>query len=157
MGLAAICLVRTARWRISRIASRPVRKEASERAFPTAWRAGYVCNHSSASCPKVGTVGATLGGDVALMITGPPSASRAAILTAASSAASFPGYAWADYVAGDRDLVVAFRGMDQLPPNLKMFVPNLRKTLMLPGCGHWTPQERPTEVNAAMLEFVKGL
>ena len=28
---------------------------------------------------------------------------------------------------------------------------------MLPGCGHWTQQERRTEVNAAMLEFLKGL
>ena len=61
------------------------------------------------------------------------------------------------YMAGDRDLVVAFRGMDQLLPNLKMFVPNLRKTVMLPGCGHWTQQERPNEVNAAMLEFLKSL
>jgi pimeloyl-ACP methyl ester carboxylesterase len=61
------------------------------------------------------------------------------------------------YVAGDRDLVVAFRGMDQLIPNLKMFVPNLRKTLMLAGCGHWTQQERPQEVNAAMIDFLKNL
>jgi len=61
------------------------------------------------------------------------------------------------YVAGDRDLVVAFRGMDQLIPNLRMFVPNLRNTVMLPGCGHWTQQERPDEVNAAMLEFLKSL
>ena len=61
------------------------------------------------------------------------------------------------YVAGDRDLVVAFRGMDQLIPNLKMFVPNLRKTLMLPGCGHWTQQERPAEVTAAMIEFLRSL
>ena len=61
------------------------------------------------------------------------------------------------YVAGDRDLVVAFRGMDQLIPNLKMFIPALRQTIMLPGCGHWTQQERPREVNAAMVEFLKGL
>jgi pimeloyl-ACP methyl ester carboxylesterase len=61
------------------------------------------------------------------------------------------------YVAGDRDLVVAFRGMDQLIPNLKMFVPDLRRTLMLPGCGHWTQQERPAEVNAAILEFLARL
>jgi pimeloyl-ACP methyl ester carboxylesterase len=61
------------------------------------------------------------------------------------------------YVAGDRDLVVAFRGMDQLIPNLGKLVPNLRKTLMLPGCGHWTQQERPAEVNAATLDFLKGL
>jgi len=61
------------------------------------------------------------------------------------------------YVAGDRDLVVNFRGMDQLIPNLSKFVPKLRRTQMLPGCGHWTQQERPREVNAAMVEFLKGL
>ena len=38
------------------------------------------------------------------------------------------------FMAGDRDLVVAFRGMDQLLPNLKTFVPALQKTVMLPGC-----------------------
>ena len=47
--------------------------------------------------------------------------------------------------------------MSQLIPNLRMFVPNLRKTIMLPGCGHWTQQERATEVNTAIVEFVKGL
>jgi pimeloyl-ACP methyl ester carboxylesterase len=61
------------------------------------------------------------------------------------------------YVAGDRDLVVRFRGMDQLIPNLSKFVPKLQRTIMLPGCGHWTQQERAREVNAAMLEFLKGL
>jgi len=61
------------------------------------------------------------------------------------------------YVAGDRDLVVKFPGMDRLLPNLKQFVPNLRQTIMLPGCGHWTQQERRTEVNAALLEFLSGL
>jgi pimeloyl-ACP methyl ester carboxylesterase len=61
------------------------------------------------------------------------------------------------YVAGDRDLVIAFRGMDQLIPALPKFVPQLRRTLMLPGCGHWTQQERPREVNAAMIEFLHSL
>jgi pimeloyl-ACP methyl ester carboxylesterase len=61
------------------------------------------------------------------------------------------------YVAGDRDLVVRFPGMDQLLPNLARFVPGLRKTVMLPGCGHWTQQERPAEVNAAMLEFLRSV
>ncbi len=61
------------------------------------------------------------------------------------------------YVAGERDLVLAFRGMDQLLPALPKFIPNLRKTIILPGCGHWTQQERPAEVDAAMLEFLKGL
>jgi pimeloyl-ACP methyl ester carboxylesterase len=61
------------------------------------------------------------------------------------------------YVAGDRDLVVAFRGMDQLIPNLTRFVPQLRRTIMFPGCGHWTQQERPAEVNAALIEFLREL
>ena len=61
------------------------------------------------------------------------------------------------YVAGDRDLVLSFRGMDQLVPNLSKFVPQLRGTIILPGCGHWTQQERPNEVNAAMIDFLRGL
>ncbi|TIV73892.1 MAG: alpha/beta hydrolase [Mesorhizobium sp.] len=61
------------------------------------------------------------------------------------------------YMAGNRDLVVAFPGMDQLLANLRNFIPQIRDTLMLPGCGHWTQQERPDEVNAAMIEFLRSL
>ena len=61
------------------------------------------------------------------------------------------------YIAGDRDPVVAFPGMDRLISNLKSFVPQLRSTIMLPGCGHWTQQERPAEVNAAMIDFLREL
>jgi len=61
------------------------------------------------------------------------------------------------YVAGDRDLVVSFRGMDRLLPSLSRFVPQLRASIMLPGCGHWTQQERPGEVSAAMIEFLRNL
>ena len=58
------------------------------------------------------------------------------------------------YVAGDRDLVQSFRGFDQLIAGLKGFVPNLRQTMILPGCGHWTQQERAGDVNAAILDFI---
>ena len=61
------------------------------------------------------------------------------------------------YVAGDRDMVVSFPGTDQLLANLKQFVPALRSIQMLPGCGHWTQQERPGEVSAAIIDFVRGL
>jgi pimeloyl-ACP methyl ester carboxylesterase len=61
------------------------------------------------------------------------------------------------YIAGDRDLVVAFPGMDRLLANLTTFVPALRNIVMLPGCGHWTQQERPAEVSAALIEFLRGL
>jgi pimeloyl-ACP methyl ester carboxylesterase len=61
------------------------------------------------------------------------------------------------YVAGDRDLVVSFPGSDQFIANLKTFAPELRGSLMLPGCGHWTQQERANDVNAALVEFLRGL
>src|SRR5262249_49629160 len=61
------------------------------------------------------------------------------------------------YIAGDRDLVVGFRGIDLILANLPRAVPNLRGTAFLPGCGHWTQQERPAEVNAAILKFIRGL
>ena len=61
------------------------------------------------------------------------------------------------YIAGERDPVVRFPGMDRLIPDLADFVPQLRGTIMLQDCGHWTQQERPVEVNAAMLEFLASL
>jgi len=61
------------------------------------------------------------------------------------------------YIAGDRDLVLAFRGMDQIIANLSKFVPQLRGTLLLPDCGHWTQQERAQDVNQAMIDFVRRL
>jgi pimeloyl-ACP methyl ester carboxylesterase len=61
------------------------------------------------------------------------------------------------YMAGERDLVLAFRGMDQLLPALPRFIPTLQETVILPGCGHWTQQERPAEVTDALLAFLKHL
>jgi pimeloyl-ACP methyl ester carboxylesterase len=61
------------------------------------------------------------------------------------------------YIAGDRDLVVGFRGMDKLIASLKEFVPQLHGTIMLLGCGHWTLQERAAEVNSAMIDFLRQL
>ena len=57
------------------------------------------------------------------------------------------------FIAGERDPVAAFTNAAALSDH----VPNLRNVVMLPGCGHWTQQERPTEVNAALIEFLKGL
>jgi pimeloyl-ACP methyl ester carboxylesterase len=61
------------------------------------------------------------------------------------------------YVAGDHDMVVAAPGTAELLANLKQFVPALRNIQMLPGCGHWTQQERAGEVNATIIDFVRGL
>jgi pimeloyl-ACP methyl ester carboxylesterase len=59
------------------------------------------------------------------------------------------------YIAGTRDPVVAFPGMDRLIANLGAFVPGLRETVMLDGCGHWTQQERPDEVSARLVAFCR--
>ncbi|WP_067485111.1 alpha/beta fold hydrolase [Actinomadura hibisca] len=59
------------------------------------------------------------------------------------------------YITGDRDMVAV--GARDAIDRLKTFVPDLRDTVWLPGCGHWTQQERPAEVNRALLEFLRSL
>jgi pimeloyl-ACP methyl ester carboxylesterase len=61
------------------------------------------------------------------------------------------------YVAGERDLVLAFPGAADFVSNIPTVVPRLRETIMLPGCGHWTQQERPKHVNAAVIGFLRAL
>jgi pimeloyl-ACP methyl ester carboxylesterase len=61
------------------------------------------------------------------------------------------------YVHGDRDGSIQLPGATDLIANLRAFVPNLKQTVELPGVGHWTQQERPAVVNAALLEFLAGL
>jgi pimeloyl-ACP methyl ester carboxylesterase len=61
------------------------------------------------------------------------------------------------YIVGDRDLVYRLPGMDALIANLKNFVPGLDRTVLLEGCGHWTQQERASEVNAEIIRFLKSL
>jgi pimeloyl-ACP methyl ester carboxylesterase len=59
------------------------------------------------------------------------------------------------YIAGDRDFIVpVFQQAIARQPTL---VPKLRRTIMLPACGHWTQQERATEVSAAMIDFLRQL
>jgi pimeloyl-ACP methyl ester carboxylesterase len=61
------------------------------------------------------------------------------------------------YMAGERDVVLDFSGVRQRIDEMPQFVPQLRRTAILPGCGHWTQQERTAEVNAAMIDFLRGL
>ncbi|MDR6291112.1 MULTISPECIES: alpha/beta fold hydrolase [Inquilinus] len=61
------------------------------------------------------------------------------------------------FIAGDRDVVLAFRGIGAVLSNLSAAVPRLRETVILAGCGHWTQQERPEEVSAAMIGFLRQL
>ncbi|MCC3766927.1 alpha/beta fold hydrolase [Streptomyces sp. UNOC14_S4] len=61
------------------------------------------------------------------------------------------------FITGDRDLVTAFPGMDKLLSALPGILPALHRSITLPGCGHWIQQERPEEVNSALLDFLGGL
>ena len=56
------------------------------------------------------------------------------------------------FVGGDRDGPTLW-GM----PSIEQFsatLPRLHRSIILSGCGHWTQQERPTEVNDALLDFL---
>src|SRR5262249_49412332 len=59
------------------------------------------------------------------------------------------------YIAGDRDFLVPT--FQQFIAKQSALVPRLRPAIMLPGCGHWTQQERAPEVSAAMIEFIRQL
>jgi pimeloyl-ACP methyl ester carboxylesterase len=62
------------------------------------------------------------------------------------------------YVVGNRDVVYHFPGGGpQLVANLSRYVPDLKQAVVLEGCGHWTQQERPAEVNRLLLEFLRSL
>jgi pimeloyl-ACP methyl ester carboxylesterase len=61
------------------------------------------------------------------------------------------------YIAGDLDLVVSFPRMKEVIADLARYIPQLRGTIMLPGCGHWTQQERSNEVNKALIDFLRSL
>lgn len=59
------------------------------------------------------------------------------------------------FIGGDRDgpTMWGAPAIERFPETL----PRLHRSIILPGCGHWTQQERPTEVNEALLEFLGTL
>jgi pimeloyl-ACP methyl ester carboxylesterase len=59
------------------------------------------------------------------------------------------------FVAGDRDMTVMLAS--NALERMKDHVPNLRRSLIIPGAGHWIGEERPEEVNAALLGFLATL
>lgn len=62
------------------------------------------------------------------------------------------------FIAGDKDPAYSGFGMIEDPiGRMRNFVPHLEVAEVLPGCGHWTQQERPAEVNAALLPWLKSL
>lgn len=59
------------------------------------------------------------------------------------------------YIYGERDVVASFPGTPELIERLPGLMPSLRREpIELAGCGHWTQQERPDEVNTALIDFL---
>lgn len=61
------------------------------------------------------------------------------------------------FMAGENDITVSFPGARNSIANMRATVPNIKRTILLENCGHWIGQERPVEVNAAMIEFLQGI
>jgi pimeloyl-ACP methyl ester carboxylesterase len=57
------------------------------------------------------------------------------------------------FIAGEKDPVILMNR----PDVMHGWVTDLRGTEILPGAGHWIQQERPQQVNAALLGFLAGL
>jgi pimeloyl-ACP methyl ester carboxylesterase len=59
------------------------------------------------------------------------------------------------YLAGEHDLIGGntATALDRMHAE----VPGLRDVRIYPRAGHWLPQERPDEVNAALLDFLRAL
>lgn len=61
------------------------------------------------------------------------------------------------FLAGDKDLAfTAPRARENLARMVE-HVPDLRRTELVPGCGHWIQQERPDEVNKELVEFLASV
>jgi pimeloyl-ACP methyl ester carboxylesterase len=63
----------------------------------------------------------------------------------------------AAFIAGALDPVLAFIPGVDLIEVMRKNVADLRLVKILDGAGHWIQQERPAEVNAALLEWLHGI
>ena len=61
------------------------------------------------------------------------------------------------FIAGEQDVVIRGASAEVLTTSMRNAVPGLREVRLLPNTGHWVQQERPSETNAAILQFLKGL
>jgi pimeloyl-ACP methyl ester carboxylesterase len=60
------------------------------------------------------------------------------------------------FIAGSKDGVITGLIGAKLVKEMERVLPNLRQKLILDGAGHWIQQERPDEVNAALIAFLRG-
>jgi pimeloyl-ACP methyl ester carboxylesterase len=63
----------------------------------------------------------------------------------------------AAFIAGSLEPVLRFIPGVDLIEQMRAQLGDLRLVRLIEGAGHWVQQERPAEVNAALLEFLRGL
>jgi pimeloyl-ACP methyl ester carboxylesterase len=61
------------------------------------------------------------------------------------------------FIAGTHDPVLAFLPGVSLADRMDPWYGDLRGKILIEGGGHWIQQERPAEVNAALLDFLRSL
>jgi pimeloyl-ACP methyl ester carboxylesterase len=61
------------------------------------------------------------------------------------------------YLVGERDVGLSIPGMREIIAAMPHLVPMLKETIFIPEGGHWIQQEKPAEINLALLSFLKGL
>ncbi|NBB65850.1 alpha/beta fold hydrolase [Pseudomonas sp. ODNR1LW] len=59
------------------------------------------------------------------------------------------------FIVGEDDPVRHYAGSAEA--ELKDWVPNLTRSVVIPGAGHWLQQERPDAVNGLLVGFLRGL
>ena len=59
------------------------------------------------------------------------------------------------FIAGSKDSVITGLIGAKRVNELERVLPNLKGKIILEGAGHWVQQERPDEVNAALIAFLK--
>ena len=59
------------------------------------------------------------------------------------------------FIAGSKDAVVTGLIGAKRVADMERILPNLQQKLIIEGAGHWVQQERPGEVNAALISFLR--
>ncbi|MHC2617569.1 pimeloyl-ACP methyl ester carboxylesterase [Bradyrhizobium diazoefficiens] len=59
------------------------------------------------------------------------------------------------FIAGSKDAVITGMIGAKRVNELERVLPNLTRKLIIEGAGHWVQQERPDEVNAALVKFLR--
>lgn len=61
------------------------------------------------------------------------------------------------YLVGEQDVGLAMPGMRDIIAAMPALAPKLTKSIILPECGHWAPQEQAQQVSDAIIQFARSL